>query len=120
MYIMDTYTFFFDNNNIENIDKHIYYMAPHHEQLNEDKIKRILDSFRDEVKLKITYESSNGDITERFIEPMKLLCYGGTWYLVSYCFLKNDVRIFRLGLIQSIKLTRDKFEKKFSVAVINN
>ncbi|RCG25446.1 YafY family transcriptional regulator [Sphaerisporangium album] len=56
--------------------------------------------------LHITYEDRSGALTERDVEPGVFIGgRGGFWYLVAWCRLREDVRVFRLDRIRTAALT---------------
>lgn len=62
--------------------------------------------------VKITYASSYEEITERIIQPLKLLYKSMSWYLKAYCTLKQDYRIFKLTRIMNIEVLSEGFSNK--------
>lgn len=62
--------------------------------------------------VKITYASSYEEITERIVQPLKLLYKSMSWYLKAYCTLKRDYRIFKLTRITNIEVQDDGFSYK--------
>ena len=59
--------------------------------------------------MKISYVSSKGKISERVIEPLKLLYKSKDWYLKAYCRLRQDFRMFKLNRILTWELLEEKF-----------
>lgn len=62
--------------------------------------------------VKISYASSYEEITERTVQPLKLLYKSMSWYLKAYCTLKQDYRIFKLTRITNIEVQSDGFSYK--------
>ena len=62
--------------------------------------------------VKITYANSYGTISERIIQPLKVLYKSMSWYLKAYCTEKQDYRIFKLTRIITLEMLSDTFEKK--------
>lgn len=62
--------------------------------------------------VKIAYASSYEEITERIIQPIKLLYKSMSWYLKAYCTLKQDYRIFKLTRIMNIEVLSEGFSNK--------
>ncbi|MET8139840.1 WYL domain-containing protein [Sphaerisporangium sp. NPDC005288] len=59
--------------------------------------------------LRITYDAKSGETTERDVEPGVFIGgRGGFWYLVAWCRLRQDVRVFRLDRIASAALTEEE------------
>ncbi|GGK82426.1 transcriptional regulator [Sphaerisporangium melleum] len=59
--------------------------------------------------LRITYDAKSGEVTERDVEPGVFIGgRGGFWYLVGWCRLRQDVRVFRLDRIAAAALTDEQ------------
>ncbi|WP_055481375.1 WYL domain-containing protein [Sphaerimonospora mesophila] len=59
--------------------------------------------------LRIEYRGADGAVTSREVEPS--ICLGGRggrWYLVAWCRLRDDVRVFRLDRIVSAAVTDER------------
>ncbi len=59
--------------------------------------------------VKITYAGSNEKVTERIVQPMKILYKSMAWYLKAYCTLKQDYRVFKLNRIIDLEVLSDSF-----------
>lgn len=60
--------------------------------------------------LLIEYGDGKGEVTSREVEPsMCLGGRGGHWYLVAWCRLREDVRVFRLDRIATAELTGERY-----------
>jgi predicted DNA-binding transcriptional regulator YafY len=61
--------------------------------------------------IKIDYSSSNNvDITKRSVEPFAVINkVGESWYLIAWCRLRKDFRLFRFDRIRKLEMTDDKF-----------
>ncbi|MEY9861076.1 putative DNA-binding transcriptional regulator YafY [Catenulispora sp. GAS73] len=55
--------------------------------------------------LAISYTDHSGTLTNRAVEPMKLLWADEGWYLVGWCRLRQEARTFRLDRIKAAELT---------------
>ena len=61
----------------------------------------------------IAYLSAHDGVrTERVVEPERLICHRGTWYMVAWCRLRNDRRLFALHRIQSHEISGEQFEAR--------
>lgn len=47
---------------------------------------------------------------ERKVDPYHIICQRGNWYVIGYCHLKNEVRIFSFSRMQNVQLTNERFE----------
>jgi len=60
--------------------------------------------------LRLRYHAATTDqTTDRAVEPMWLLYYGGTWHMIGYCRLRNDLRDFRVDRIKHIMPSSETF-----------
>lgn len=57
----------------------------------------IVESLLQDKLLQFSYKSAMGNESERSVEPLQLINYQGRWYLLAYCFLRNDHRIFHMA-----------------------
>ena len=55
------------------------------------------------------YYGSNGEKTERTVEPLKLVFKGYAWYVYAYCHVKNDFRIFKVSRIKNLTMKESSF-----------
>jgi predicted DNA-binding transcriptional regulator YafY len=62
--------------------------------------------------LEIEYESLETGLTQRQIDPYSLIFRGHAWYLVGFCHLRNQMRIFRLNRIKKVTILDKSFEIK--------
>ncbi|MEZ3420633.1 MAG: YafY family transcriptional regulator [Eubacterium sp.] len=62
--------------------------------------------------IRIKYAGSNGDITERVVQPLKLSYKSMAWYLKAYCTEKQAVRIFKLNRILSLEMLPEHFVRR--------
>jgi predicted DNA-binding transcriptional regulator YafY len=62
-------------------------------------------------RITIDYRAANNKSTLRQVEPYGMTGWQGHWYLIGYCCLRQDYRVFRLDRIQEIKILSETFEK---------
>jgi predicted DNA-binding transcriptional regulator YafY len=56
--------------------------------------------------LRMTYRGIDRDEdTQRDVEPLGVVFYGGAWYLVAWCRLRRDYRHFRIDRIRRLELS---------------
>jgi len=72
-------------------------------------------------RLEFDYHSFKDDqVRRRQVEPYGLLQRAGTWYLVGFCLLRKEIRVFRVSRISKLKLLQGgepfKHPKGFSLA----
>jgi predicted DNA-binding transcriptional regulator YafY len=79
--------------------------------------KRILSQYVDVIqksvldlkKLRICYKKHGGDISERCIHPYGVVVKESEWYVVAFCELKNDIRVFKCSRIENMEVLEQSF-----------
>ncbi len=61
--------------------------------------------------IEFTYYNSTGEKSTRIVEPLQIWFKDKSWYLISYCRLKNDYRFFKLTRMKNVKLLEEHFER---------
>jgi predicted DNA-binding transcriptional regulator YafY len=59
--------------------------------------------------LRLAYRGRERAETSRDVEPLGVVCYGGTWHLVAWCRLRKDVRHFRVDRIRKLHALDEHF-----------
>jgi predicted DNA-binding transcriptional regulator YafY len=54
--------------------------------------------------IEMSYADRFGEVTARAVEPLLLMCGTEGWYLVGWCRLRQDNRLFRLDRITAAQL----------------
>jgi len=63
--------------------------------------------------LRLSYRGgARAEETQRDVEPLGVVFYGGAWYLVAWCRLRLDLRHFRIDRIKRLELRSDRFEPR--------
>ena len=74
--------------------------------------RRLTRAVREARQLELTYWTPSRDETiRRVVDPYHLASVEGEWYLVAYCHLREDVRMFVPARIRSFKETGHRFER---------
>lgn len=60
--------------------------------------------------IKINYANSCGIISERIVQPLKMLYKSKAWYLKAFCTEKQDLRIFKLNRILDLEVLNESFQ----------
>lgn len=63
-------------------------------------------------EIKIVYENTGSERSERTIQPLKLLYKSKEWYLKAFCLEKQDFRIFKLNRILDLNVLEQTFVPK--------
>lgn len=64
-------------------------------------------AFSQRLTLSFAYRDSNGQLSERRVEPQGLLVRAPLWYIVAWDTLKDAVRLFRMDRIRSPRVLED-------------
>lgn len=59
--------------------------------------------------VQIVYAATNGGQTTRKIQPLKLLCKSGAWYVKAWCMEKQDFRVFKISRMVELILLEEIF-----------
>jgi len=66
----------------------------------------------------ITYYSLYRDRQEpRDIDPYHLCCMKGAWYVIAYCHLREQMRVFRVDRIKTLKVYEVNFQRAASFSL---
>ncbi|MEJ5358100.1 MAG: YafY family protein [Desulfobacterales bacterium] len=61
-------------------------------------------------RIDLTYRAaSSGRQTRRRVDPYRLLYHGGSFYLLAYCNLRKDIRVFAVDRIRRLAVTGEGF-----------
>ncbi|PKM94054.1 MAG: YafY family transcriptional regulator [Firmicutes bacterium HGW-Firmicutes-1] len=82
-----------------------------------NKFQEIKRAILEHKVVSCDYVNSEGDKSQRFIEPMKLLFKGQGWYLWGYCKNKCDFRMFRISRVKNVIVTEEFYERRQEQAI---
>ncbi len=60
-------------------------------------------------RLRIVYRKSNGEVSERIVEPLGLVAKAGVWYMVALS--KGDMRVFRVSRVRDAEIVDEVFQR---------
>ena len=83
-----------------------------------DTIRKIEKAVDEEKKIEMEYYSiSSDEKKKRILAPYGIAYREGAGYVVGFCYLRNEKRMFRIDRIKNIKVLRKKFNipKDFSL-----
>ncbi len=78
----------------------------------EKRFDMIKSAILNKELIEFTYYNSNGEESKRIVEPLQIWFKDKAWYLVSYCKLKEDYRVFKVARIKEIKVLEEHFERE--------
>ncbi len=62
--------------------------------------------------IEFDYTNNRFEYTHRTVEPMTLAFKWRSWYLLAYCRLREDFRVFRLGRIKNMQVQNTHFARR--------
>lgn len=77
-----------------------------------ETLKLLQRAIEENLAVKISYRDREGKISLRIIEPHTLALKQGLWYCYSYCRLRNEFRLFKVGRIEKAQVLQEKFERR--------
>ncbi|WP_405141148.1 YafY family transcriptional regulator [Sphaerisporangium sp. NBC_01403] len=72
----------------------------------------VAQACRDEERLRFSYNARGGELTDRHVEPHRLVSLGRRWYLVAYDLTRHDWRSFRLDRLGDPRSTAERFRPR--------
>lgn len=64
------------------------------------------------TQLRIIYGSPSGALSERTVDPLRLVNYQGRWYVPAWCHLRRARRMFHLSRIKNSRRLDSRAEKR--------
>lgn len=83
----------------------------------QDVFNLIKDSIFQKNIIRFQYFGSSG-MTERRVQPAKLVFKSKDWYLYGFCLEKNDYRFFKLTRIKALEVLPETFSQEFIAPVL--
>src|SRR5690554_6642725 len=89
-----------------------------------DKVKDIFELVHNSIYnkqcIKIRYYSPvNNEVTTRTVNPYGLVYREGSWYLVAYCRLREEIRTFKLVRISRLDILHETFRYPHDFTIKN-
>ena len=82
------------------------------DNMQEERFDIIKSAILNKHLVQFTYYNSNGEESKRIVEPLQIWFKDKSWYLVSYCKLKEGYRIFKIARIKEVKMLQEHFERE--------
>lgn len=77
----------------------------------QDTLAKVQEAAQNQYMIDIEYFTmSRQEITRRRVAPYKVWFYDETFYLIGYCQLRRDVRMFAIDRIKGIDLSQETFD----------
>jgi len=90
-------------------------------RVNEIFFHDIVNALFETQPISITYYSPHSKkASERTILPLHLIQYMGSWHVVAFCALRNDLRNFALSRIKSVDETGEEINPRLNITSIKD
>jgi predicted DNA-binding transcriptional regulator YafY len=101
---------------LQNLESHIEIFLRSKYEVRESK--DFPDHFMTEIQravakkevMRIDYCNTEGELTQREVEPIGIFYYSMAWHLIAWCRLRNGYRDFRADRIKALLSTGEHFE----------
>jgi len=86
-------------------------LSPHTRETRPDAALLISlgEAIQQHRRIALEYQSYRGQGTQRTVEPYGVAGWWGRWYLVAFCCLRQDYRLFRLDRMQQVQFLTETF-----------
>ncbi|WP_312070501.1 YafY family protein [Anaerotignum propionicum] len=76
-----------------------------------EKFMKLKSAIIYKKRIQFDYYSTNGEYSERIMEPLQLNFKGQAWYVYGFCMVRNAYRMFRVTRINKLNVTDESFER---------
>ena len=78
----------------------------------QELFRRLEHAIDNSILIAFDYTNNRFEAARRIVEPMTLAFKWRSWYLIGYCRLREDYRIFRLGRIKNLETQERHFSRR--------
>ncbi len=97
---------------LSHIDESISFRGVKTDVGDRRRFRQLVRAVRERHQLELVYWSASRDqMCRRVVDPYHLTSVQGDWYLVGFCHLREDVRMFAPARIQWLKETGERFDR---------
>ncbi len=80
--------------------------------IQEKRFDMIKAAILNKNQIEFVYYNSKGNETKRMVEPLQIWFKDKSWYLIAYCKMKQDYRVFKISRIKEINILEEHFERE--------
>jgi predicted DNA-binding transcriptional regulator YafY len=84
----------------QNLEQYLHCEWVETEPVDHVTFMSIINALLEQKQLAVVYAKELHRLTNRTLDPLKLLHYQGRWYLYAWCYLRQSRRLFHLSRIQ--------------------
>ena len=78
-------------------------------EIDGEVLQRLARACRDTTRVRFRYTALGAEVTERLVEPVRLVATGRRWYLLAWDVDRDDWRVFRLDRMAQVAATTWRF-----------
>jgi Predicted transcriptional regulator len=71
------------------------------------------------TSISFRYSNSAGEKMDRTVEPLKLFFKGQGWYLLGFCRVRNDYRMFKIKRMKNLQINDETFQRTAPTDILN-
>lgn len=75
-----------------------------------DISQTIRKAIENKHRIHLTYNRADSEYSERTLDPLGMVYWGGKWTLIAWCHLRNSYREFRIDRINTVERLEINFE----------
>lgn len=83
---------------------------------DKQKFNDLKEAILNQKVINFDYYNSNGEKSNRHVEPRKLIFKSQAWYLYGYCRMKEALRYFKISRIKNLLIEAESFNQKYTLA----
>src|SRR5574344_1022176 len=96
---------------LRDIFKKITSSLPKTVSIDSKVFNTVMDSLKAHCTLQFDYQPlQKTTFMQRELDPYHVVCQRGNWYVIGYCHLKNDIRIFSFSRMKNAVETQNHFK----------
>ena len=69
------------------------------------------EAIQQRQRIRLEYQALHDQFTQRTVEPYAIAGWWGRWYLVAFCCLRQDYRLFRLDRMRQVQYLTETFAR---------
>jgi predicted DNA-binding transcriptional regulator YafY len=97
---------------LQAISSHLFLAPPRREtRPNASFLVGLSEAVQERRRIAIDYTSYKNEVSQRQVEPYGIAGWNGSWYLVGYCCLCQQMRTFRIDRMQQVQFLHETFER---------
>jgi predicted DNA-binding transcriptional regulator YafY len=73
-------------------------------------VAEISRAIQEQRQLEMQYENQRQLSSQRTVQPLGLVRDGSAWFLVAYCLMRQDIRLFRVDRIGAVQVSQVLFQ----------